>query len=292
MKYHLSALLTVFIWSITYISSKIVLEVLSPMQLTLIRFIIGYICLFALRPPKTFRLNFKMDINIILSAFTGIFLYYILENSATRLTQASYVSIIVSSIPLITSILAHFINKDEKFTFSHVATFALSFTGVGLIIFEGSNINSGALTGNILALLASFVFGFYNIFLRRVDKTMDPVEQARKVNFYGLIFITVLFLFIPEKTLPMEFFQSKIILNVLFLGVIASSLCILLWGFSINGIGAINTSKYIYLAPLITTIVSNLILKEEFTLYKLLGMFLIIAGVSLPSIVRKFSYIK
>lgn len=288
MKYHLAAILTVFVWSITYISSKIVLGVISPTQLTLYRFIIGYLCLCIIKPPKTVKLNFKRDINLILSGFFGIFLYYVLENSATRLTQASYVSIIVSTIPLITSILAHFINRDEKFTPTQIVTFILSFSGVALIILEGSSLEGGQLTGNLLALAASLIFGFYNIFLKRIDKAVDPLVRARKVNFYGLIFITIFYLFTPDKTIPSEIFKPIYLLNILFLGVVASSMCILTWSFSISGIGAIKTSRYIYLAPLITNIVSGIILKESITMSKLLGMILIITGMLIPQIIRNF----
>lgn len=287
MKYHLAAIFTVFVWSITYISSKIVLGVLTPMQLTLYRFIIGYICLLIIKPPKTWRLNFRVDLNLILSGLFGICLYYVLENSATRMTQASYVSIIVSTIPLITSVLAHFINRDEKFSHMQILTFMLSFSGVTIIILEGSTLDGGQLTGNLLALLASIIFGFYNIFLKRIDRSIDPLERSRKINFYGLLFISIFYLFSPDKSIPKELFEPVYILNIIFLGVVASSMCILTWSYSISGIGAVKTSRYIYLAPLITNVVSSIILKEYITLSKVLGMVLIITGMLIPSIIGK-----
>jgi len=289
IKYHLSAIITVTIWSITYISSKIVLDVLTPTQLTLYRFIIGYICLFIIKRPKTIRLNFKEDINIILAGFFGIFLYYIIENSATNLTQASYVSIIVSTIPLITSILAHFINRDESFSMIQIFTFIMAFTGILIVILEGSSIEQGVFLGNLLALLGAVIFSLYNIFLRRIKEKIDPLERARKINFYGLIFILIYFLIIKEESIPLEIFKPVYIFNILFLGIIASSMCILLWGYSITGIGAIKTSRYIYLAPLITSVVSSLILKEQITLFKTLGMILIILGMVIPVFTRKKS---
>lgn len=287
MKYHLAALLTVIIWSITYISSKIVLGVLTPMQLTLYRFVIGYICLLIIKPPKTLKLNLKEDLNIILSGFFGIFLYYLIENSATSLTHASYVAIIVSVIPLITSILAHFFNKDEKFSIIQIITFALAFTGIIMIILEGTTLDAGVATGNLLALLGAFIFSLYNIFLKKIPSDLNPLEKARKINFYGLFFLLILFIFIPDKSIPQEVFHLKYILNILFLSIIASSMCILLWGYSITGIGSVKTSRYIYLAPLITGVVSNIILHENFTLYKILGIVLILLGMISPVLLRK-----
>lgn len=287
MKYHFAAFITVTVWSITYISSKIVLQVLTPIELTLYRFIIGYLCLIIMKPPKSFKLNLKNDLNIILSAFFGIFLYYIVENSATKLTQASYVSIIISTIPIITSVLAHFINRDEKFLIVHIFTFISAFSGISLIILEGSKLESGLFIGNLLALLAAVIFSFYNIFLKRIDQRITPLIKARKLTFYGLFFIICLFLFTQDKSFPTEVLQFKYIFNILFLGIVASSMCILLWSYSVTGIGAVKTSRYIYLAPLITSVASNFILHEAYTFYKILGMLLIILGMTIPLFFRK-----
>ncbi len=282
MRYHLAAFITVTIWSITYISSKVVLQILTPTELTLYRFIIGYICLLIIKPPKSFKLNIKDDFYIIISAFFGIFLYYIIENSSTSLTQPAYVSIIVSTIPLITSILAHFMNRDEKFSAIQIITFIMAFSGITIVILGGASLESGYLLGNILALLGAIVFSFYNIFLKRIDPNINPLEKARKINFYGLIMIIILFLITPHRGLPEDLLSIKYMGNVIFLGVIASSICILLWGYSITGIGSVKTSKYIYLAPLITSVVSNVILHESYSLPKIIGMILIIGGMLIP----------
>ncbi len=282
MKYHLSAFITITIWSLTYISTKVLLGVLSPLEISLYRFLIGYICLVIMKPPRTFKINIKEDLNIILSGLFGIFLYYLVENTATKLTQASHVAIIVSTIPIITSILAHYINRDEKFKLTQIITFILAFSGIAMIIFEGSSMDSGLPLGNILALIAAIIFSFYNIFLRRISPGLHPLTKARKINFYGLLFIIILFIFTPEKTDIRVLFQMKYVINILFLVFSASGLCILLWGYSITGLGAVKTSNYIYLAPLITGVASYFMLNEDFTLFKILGMLLILLGMSVP----------
>lgn len=287
MKYHLTAFITVFIWSLTYISTKIVLEVFTPLEISLYRFTIGYIFLLLIKRPETLKINLKKDLNLILSGFFGIFLYYVVENSATKHTQASHVAIIASTIPLITSIMAHYINRDEKFTIIQIVTFILSFTGVGFIVLEGKSIESGLPIGNLLALIGAFIFGFYNIFLKRISTDIHPIERARKVNFYGLIFIIILFLITGSESSVSSLLSLKYLVNILFLGIVASGTCILLWGYSITGIGAIKTSKYIYLAPLITSFASLFFLSEEFSILKSIGMVLIISGMLIPELYTK-----
>lgn len=291
MKYHLAAFFSVTMWSLTYVSTKTVLETLTPLEISLYRFVIGYLFLFIIKPPRNFKLNIKEDFNIILSGFLGIFLYYVVENSATKLTQASNVAIIISTIPLITSILAHYMNKDERFKPSTIITFIISFSGVTLVIFGGNSVASGLPLGNILALLASFVFALYSIFIRRIDPKIDPISRGRKINFYGLVFIVLLYSFSSDKSSINEILNIRYGFNILFLGIVASGLCVLMWGYSITGLGAVIPSRYIYLAPVITSISSFIMLEEGFTMFKSIGMFLVLAGMILPE-VYKFNKLK
>lgn len=286
MKYHISAFITVAVWSLTYISTKIVLETLTPLEISLYRFIIGYLFLLIIKPPRTFKVNLKEDLNIIISGFFGVFLYYVVENSATKLTQASHVAIIISTIPLITSIFAHYINKDERFKLSTIFTFIISFTGVTLVILDGESISSGLPIGNLLALLGAIIFALYNIFIRRIDSKIDPITRGRKINFYGLFFIIILYLITGEKSTITELLNFRYGFNILFLGIVASGLCVLMWGYSIKGLGAVTSSRYIYLAPVITGVASFFMLGEGFTLFKTVGMILVLTGMILPEIYK------
>ena len=67
--------------------------------------------------------------------------------------------------------------------------------------------------------------------------------------------------------------------NLLFLGLIASSLCYVMWSTAIRNLGPITTNNYIYLLPLITMITAAIVLDEKITIYILLGALLIISGV-------------
>ena len=55
------------------------------------------------------------------------------------------------------------------------------------------------------------------------------------------------------------FKKPEIILNFLFLGVGASALGFFLWNLSTKWIGAIKTSVYIYVSPVVTVVLSVVI---------------------------------
>jgi drug/metabolite transporter (DMT)-like permease len=66
--------------------------------------------------------------------------------------------------------------------------------------------------------------------------------------------------------------------NFLFLGIGASALCYVTWNYAVSILGAVKTSIYIYLIPIITIIISAIVLHETITLVALIGVLLIIFG--------------
>ena len=71
------------------------------------------------------------------------------------------------------------------------------------------------------------------------------------------------------------------LLNMLFLGLGASALCFVTWNFAVRKLGAVKTSIYIYLVPVITVGTSVLVLKETITWITVAGMALTLAGLLL-----------
>ena len=67
--------------------------------------------------------------------------------------------------------------------------------------------------------------------------------------------------------------------NFLFLGLIGSGLCYVLWNNAFRLLGVVATNNFIYLNPFITIVTARLFLKEPISPLALLGAVLITAGV-------------
>ena len=106
---HLIALLTVLIWGTTFISTKILLKDFSPVEILLIRFVLGFLVLTAIYPRWLPFKEKRQEILFMLAGLCGICLYYLLENIALVYTQASNVGVIISAAPFFTAIAARFI---------------------------------------------------------------------------------------------------------------------------------------------------------------------------------------
>lgn len=66
--------------------------------------------------------------------------------------------------------------------------------------------------------------------------------------------------------------------NLLYLGIGASALCFVLWNWAVKLLGAVKSSVYIYLTPVITVATAYIVLDEQLALVALCGVFLTLAG--------------
>lgn len=276
---HLIAFFTVFIWGLTFVSTKVLLSAFSPAEILFIRFLLGFIALFLIYPKTAKIFKVKDELLFAAAGLFGICLYLLLENTALSYTYASNVGMLVSISPFISALLAYLFLKDEKLNFLFFAGMLLALTGVSFIIFNGAFMLKIKPTGDILALLAAVSWAFYSLFVKKISfLNIHPIQSTRKIFFYGLIFTLPYLLYTGVDVELESFLNIKNIGNLLFLGFGASALCFVTWSYAVNILGTVKTSIYIYFIPVMTVISSIIILKEKLTFYSIIGIILIILG--------------
>ncbi len=278
-KGHLAALLTVIIWGTTFISTKVLLADFQPIEILFFRFLMGLLALVIIYPRRLKQTGFRREIVFIAAGLCGVCLYYLLENIALTYTMASNVGVIISVAPFFTAILSHlFLKREEKMRANFFIGFFAAMFGIGLISFNGASLQLNPI-GDLLALLAAFLWACYSILTRKIsDYGYNTILTTRRIFFYGLLFmIPALFLFDFKLDLS-RFVNPVYLLNILFLGLGASALCFVTWNFAVKVLGAVKTSIYIYLVPVITVAASVLIIHEPFTWITGTGTVLTLAG--------------
>lgn len=279
---HLAALLTILIWGTTFISTKILLVDFQPVEILFFRFIMGYLVLLITYPHGIKKLSRKQETTFAAAGFCGICLYYLLENVALTYTMASNVGVIISVAPFITAIMVHlFMKSEERLRINFFVGFIVAMVGIILISFNGSQLKLNPV-GDILAFAAAFVWACYSILTKKIGSFGLPVIfTTRRTFFYGILFmIPTLFLFDFQSDV-LRFTDMKNLLNILYLGIGASALCFVTWNYAVKILGAVKTSIYIYMVPVITVITSMLVLKETVTFLSITGTILAIVGLFL-----------
>lgn len=279
---HFAALLTILIWGTTFISTKILLINFKPVEILFFRFVMGFLILLIIAPKQLKTKSCKEELTFILAGLCGICLYYLLENMALTYTLASNVGVIISVAPFFTAILAHLFTKSEKkLSVQFFAGFVVAMIGIVFISFNGKNLELNPL-GDLLAIIAAFVWAVYSILTKKISSFGYPVIlSTRRTFFYGILFmIPTLFFFDYQPDLS-HFTEITCLFNILYLGFGASALCFVTWNFAVKELGAVKTSVYIYMVPVITVITSVLILHENLTLLAGIGTMLTLIGLFL-----------
>ncbi len=277
--YHAIAIVTVVIWGTTFVSTKILINIgLSPAEIMLYRFVLAYFCMLPFAYKKLWANSFKDEFLMLLAGISGGSLYFVAENTALGITLASNVSLLVCTIPIITSVLSYLLYKEslkKRFMFGSLVALA----GVGMVVFNGSVLLKISPLGDFLTMVASVSWAFYCILLKRLSARYSIKFITRKVFFYGVLSLLPYFLFVPLE-IDVELLKLPVVyLNLLFLGCIASMLCFLMWNTAVRFLGAAKTANYIYVVPLVTLLTSAAFLSETLTWVSLTGALAIIGGV-------------
>ncbi|MBS6366684.1 MAG: DMT family transporter [Clostridiales bacterium] len=280
---HLAALLTILIWGTTFISTKVLLTQFQPVEILFFRFLLGLAALLLVYPHRLRNTTWRQELTFAAAGLSGVCLYYLLENIALTYTLAANVSVMVALSPFFTALFTHLFLKDEdRLRVNFLLGFVLAITGICLISFSGARLALNPL-GDLLAVAAAIVWACYAVLTRKIGGYgYHTILVTRRIFCYGLLFMLPALLLFDFRLDHLTRLADPVCLaNLLFLGLGASALCFVTWNFAVRQLGAVRTSVYIYMVPVITLITSVLILQEPVTPLSCLGMLLTLAGLGL-----------
>lgn len=278
---HMLALFTAIVWGTSFISTKQLLTGFTPFEILFLRFAIGYVALWVIYPRPLKIIDFKTEFLIFLAGFSGVTVYFLAENYALTYTYASNVSLLVSVAPLLTGLLAHFVLKD-RLKKNFIIGFFVAIIGIALISFSGTTVLKLNPKGDVLAVGAALLWAVYSVAIQKVGgKKINTLALTRRIFFYGLLTMIPCAFFLDFKIEKATILLPANLLNLLYLGVISSAICYITWNKAMEILGAVVSSTYIYVIPVITVIFSFFILKEKITIYMILGIILILGGLYL-----------
>lgn len=279
--FHLITALVVIIWGTTFVSTKVLIQHgLGPIEIMFYRFVLAYFCLLMVSHKRLWADNWKDEGMLILSGLTGGTFYFIAENTALGITQASNVALLVCTTPIFTALLVHWIFKEPLRKTMIIGSF-IALIGVGLVVFSGSVLLQINPLGDFLSIMAALMWAVYCLILKPLGKKYPTAFITRKVFLYSVLSLFIYFLFDPLQVKTEVLFHPVVTLNLLFLGIVASMICFIAWNAAVKVLGPSRTANYIYVQPFSTLVLSSIILSEVITLASMIGALCIIGGVYL-----------
>lgn len=282
---HLIAIVTVIIWGSTFVFTKLLLLAgLSPAQIFTLRFVIAYVLLLLFSLSRSTHRwccrSWRGELLMVALGVTGGSLYFLAENEALRYTTTTNASLIVCSCPLFTSLLVGAFYKSLRLRRVQLVGMLLAAAGLVMVVLNGHFVLHLSPVGDTLAFVACLCWAVYSLLLVPANQRYDAVFITRKVFFYGLLTMLPYYLMRPaELSVPWhQLLHSAALWDLLYLGVVASMLCFLLWTWVMDCLGAVVATNYVFLNPVSTIVFAWWLLGESITPWFLLGTILILTG--------------
>lgn len=297
LAYHALAFAVTAIWGVTFVCTKVLINAgLMPAQIFALRFSVAYAGIWILCASRheSTALWSKCLKDELLFAFLGITggsLYFLTENSALSYTQACSVAFLVCIAPLLTLLLTLAYKKlfrgrlaegleNVRIGWPLISGTVLALSGMAAVLFDGNAVEF-SLKGDLLAIGAAFCWALYSLFMSQLSDEYGAFFATRKVFFYGLLTI-IPFLIgnMPDMTVLKS---PKVWGDLLFLSIVASLVCFVVWNKVMSRLGNVTSTNYVYLNPFFTLIGAVIFLGESLTLQSALGSIAIVIGVALSA---------
>ena len=179
---HIFAFIVVSIWSITYVATDMLLaNGITALQILVLRFFLALGVLYILKPKLYLPKSFKEELGFVFIAMFGMFFYYVLENFAIGKTDGTNVSIIISFVPILTTLASAFFTKKTGITSLTILGFAIAISGVVMVVFNGTVTLDFDFFGYILAFGAALCWTVYSVLLEKYLVRFDSIIITRRM---------------------------------------------------------------------------------------------------------------
>lgn len=279
----LSGLVAASIWGAMYVVSKVVLDVIPPFSLITTRLVLGGIALWIL-------LAFRGGLHLARGQFWSVFgvgsigygISLGFQFIGTKLSTAANGSLVTSATPAFVLLFAWLILK-ERITTRRLAALIISTLGVIAVVDpRTARLEPGLFLGNLSLLAAAVTWALYSVLIRVVTRQVDVITVSL-IAFLGGLPIVIPASAVELSTVKLGTITLGIVGGVLFLGLIATAVAMVLWNNSFALLDASIASLTFFAQPVVGSFLGWLLLKEVITPLFLLGGILIALGLVVAS---------
>ena len=281
LKAHLAVLGANVIFGLNFVIAKSIMPLwLEPRAIIVLR-VVGASAIFWLVDAFFVQEKVaKVDLRrMFFAAIFGVALNQILFFEGLNLTTPINASIIMVGTPIFVLLMAHFLIHD-KISWPKAIGISLGFAGAAYLILRNGHINLSSETtiGNILVFVNAVSYALFLVLVKPLMAFYRPLTVMKWVFTFGMIFVIPVSLKqISEANFSVIPFHIWLSIGyvVLFTTVIAYFLN----NYSLRKVSPSVTSSYIYLQPIIATLVAVYSGKDILNLTEIIASSFIFAGV-------------
>ncbi|NDR22334.1 DMT family transporter [Staphylococcus aureus] len=276
----LSYLFTIILWGSAFPMIKIALNDFSAESLSAFRLILATIILLPFVIIKKLPTPELRDIPVIfILGFCGFVIYHTALNFGETLISAGISGILLSTTPIFSSALAYIFLKEHFSKWNWLSSL-VAFIGISIISISKDDYTTINVLGVFIILLASFSESLYFTF------------QKKYIEKYGFIAFTLytimasspfMLIFIPEIINDIHGATFTSIVSVLYLAIFPTIIPYVLLAYIVKSVGVSDATMSLYLTPIVSLLLSYLLLDELPTTLAIIGGIITLLGVSLSN---------
>jgi drug/metabolite transporter (DMT)-like permease len=274
-------LLLGLVWGSSFLWIKLALAELGPFTLVAFRLLLGAlgmaIVLWLRRP--TFPRDMRTLGLLALMGLTNTALPFTLISWGQTSMDSGVASILNSTTPLFTLVIAHFFLDDERMNLPRAIGLVVGFIGILLLFSRDVGLEGfrSGMLGQAAVLAAAISYASSSVFARRALRQVPLLIQASIPLFVadGLIWGSALTIEAPIiwPRLPITW------ISLAWLGLLGSCLAYLLYFYLLTHEGSTRTTLVTYMFPVIGISLGVLFLGETLDARLFIGALLVVAGI-------------
>ena len=293
----LAALTAATIFGMSFMFSKLALEVAAPTVLLAFRFTVAVAAMSLVilvnalvgklrgRPLFAFSLRGKPVYKLVLLGIVQPVAYFIFENYGILYTSSAVAGTIIAAVP-VCCILMDVLVLHERGTLKQVLCALGAIGGVALISVGGAMMVSAL--GMLFLVLTMLSDTLYYGISHNAAKRFTPFEMTYVMFIVGMVvFIPVGLIYAgglhsPLITGPMH--DGGFWVAVLYLGLLSSVLAYGLLNFANSHLSVSETSLFSNVTTVVSVLAGVVLLKEPFSVWQMLGVAVILVCVFVANV--------
>ena len=287
MPYLLLVLTTLF-WSGNFVISRGMHAEIPPLALSFWRWFVALLIFSFFGFPRLWQHREAVLLHlrfITVQGILGVALFNSLVYLAVQSTTAINAVLVNSCIPVLIAACS-WVMFREVLSVRQSLGVCISLCGVALIILRGELSSLFLLDfnkGDILVLIAAFVWALYSTNLKRYPDGLHPFAYLSGIMIIGLISIFPFYVgeIYSGYTLKMTWNTT---ITIIYVALFASVLAFIFWNRAVRSIGANKAGPFIHLMPVFSTLLAIIFLGEQVHWFHLAGILLIFTGIGMTTI--------
>ncbi len=192
------------------------------------------------------------------------------------MTTASHGALISNVLPFVVMILAHFFLPGDNISFRRVAGLILGFVGVAVLFFDTSAQAGETLPGDLLILLAVFVWAGNVVYVKKIIAGFHPLQ----ITLYPMAMTVPIYLlcgyFLDGEMI--KSLDAPVVKALLYQALVTASFGFVAWNTLMAKYGATALHSFVFIMPISGVFLGVVMLGEAVTANLLASILLVTAG--------------